>query len=464
MNQHTEKATGSQSRTEMVGVWQGVLKVGATELRMVVQIQTRADGSLTGTVDSPDQGATGIPISEVIFEDGRVRLVVQAVMGLFEGKLSEDGKQIVGEWRQSGVTFPLTLERTEKPPVVRRPQEPSKPYPYRELEVRFENKKAGVKLAGTLTLPAGKPPFPAVMLITGSGAQDRNETVAGHRPFLVLADYLTRRGIAVLRTDDRGVGGSTGDLKQATSADLAQDVIEGIRLLRLRKDIDRSRIGLIGHSEGALIAPMVAAQSSAVSFIVLLAAPALPGEQILALQTALIARGMGASPQDVDRVLKINQRFFDIVKKHKVSAETERELQQALKHVAESLSEEERKQFEQSGVQAQVSMLTTPWFRFFLTYDPRPTLHRVKCAVLAIYGEKDLQVPPKENAPALREALRLGGNKQVTVRVMRGLNHLFQHCQTGLPTEYARIEETIAPQVLQLIAEWIRQRKASKGS
>ncbi len=447
-----------QTSPNIVGIWQGTLKAGTVELRLVVKIEAQPDGKLTGSMDSPDQGAKGIPISEVSVQDGRVRLVVQAVMGLFEGTLSEDGKKITGEWKQSGITLPLTLERSEKAPEVRRPQEPRKPYPYREEEVQFENKKAGVRIAGTLTLPPGKPPFPAVILITGSGPQDRDETVAGHRPFLIIADYLTRRGIACLRTDDRGVGGSTGNLSESTSADLAEDVLAAIEFLKTREEIDHRSIGLIGHSEGGIIAPMVAARSSDVAFLVLLAAPGLRGEQIVLLQSELIAKSMGEFPEGIKRSLQLTRRLFQIVKRQKDDEAAQREIQQAVAAFAESLNEEERKELEQSATPKQLQQLTTPWFRFFLTYDPRFTLHKVRCPVLALYGEKDLQVPPKENAPAVYESLKAGGNKQVTVKVFTGLNHLFQHCQTGSPVEYARIEETFAPEVLKTIGDWILQQ------
>lgn len=456
----------TQVSQTIAGMWQGTLKVGTVELRIVANIEAHPNGKLTGTIDSPDQGVSGIPISEVTVQEGRVRLVLQAVMASYEATLSEDGKRISGEWKQGGVALPLTLERTDKPAEIRRPQEPRKPYPYREEEVVVENRKANVRLAGTLTLPSGKPPFPAVVLITGSGAQDRDETVMGHRPFLVLADYLTRRGIAVLRTDDRGVGGSTGDLSQATSADLAEDALAGVAFLKGRNEIDRARIGLIGHSEGAIIAPIAATRSSDVAFIVLLAAPGYRGEQIILMQSRLMARVMGESEANIRRATELNRRLFAIVMQGQDEQTTIERLQRHLAVFAEGLSPEERKALEQSGAEARLKEITTPWFRFFLAHDPRYTLHKVRCPVLALYGEKDLQVPPKENATAVYESLKAGGNRAVTLRVFPGLNHLFQHCQTGLPSEYARIEETIAPTVLQTIADWVvkQTRKSSRVS
>ena len=222
-------------------------------------------------MDSLDQGASGIPVETVTYKDGNLSLEVKSIRGVFEGTLKEDGKTIEGKWKQAGSVLPLVLNHIDKAPDLRREQDPVKPYPYAEEEVVYENKEAGVKLAGTLTLPRSEGPFPAVVLITGSGPQNRDEEILGHRPFLVLSDYLTRQGIAVLRVDDRGIGGSTGNFSQATTEDFAGDVLAGIEYLKSRKEIDPTRIGLIGHSEGGLIAPIVAVQSPDVAFIVMMA-------------------------------------------------------------------------------------------------------------------------------------------------------------------------------------------------
>ncbi|GAG08171.1 unnamed protein product, partial [marine sediment metagenome] len=216
------------SEISIEGIWEGKLKVPGTELRIVFKISKNSDGTLTATLDSPDQGATDIPVEEVIFIDNTLRLEVKSVGGVFEGKVSEDFLIIEGEWKQSGQTLPLTLKRVDKAVEIIRPQEPKKPYPYIEEEIVYKNKDAEIKLASSLTLPSGNAPSPVVLLISGSGPQDRNETIYNHRPFLVLADYLTRQGIAVLRVDDRGVGKSTGDFSQATSEDFASDVLAGI--------------------------------------------------------------------------------------------------------------------------------------------------------------------------------------------------------------------------------------------
>ncbi len=448
------------SASGIEGIWEGKLKVPGTELRIVFNISKNPDGTLTATLDSPDQGATGIPVEEVIFKDNTLRLEVKSAGGVFEGKVSEDFLVIEGEWKQSGQTLPLTLKRVDKAVEILRPQVPKKPYPYVEKKVAYTNLKAGVKLVGTLTLPSDKGVFPAVLLITGSGPQDRDETIYGHHPFLILADYLTRQGIAVLRVDDRGIGESTGDFSQATSEDFASDVLVGVEYLKTCKEIDPNKIGLIGHSEGGLIAPMVAVKSPDVAFIILMAGTGLTGEEILYLQGALISRVMGVSEEDIIKKRQFNEKIFSVLKEEEDSEIAEERLRQMFKEDWEKMSDEEKEQIGDPEVflEAQLQSLLSPWLKFFLTYDPKPTLSKVKCPVLAINGEKDLQVPPKENLSAIEEALKVGGNQNYTIKELSGLNHLFQTAQTGALSEYVKIEETISPVALKIVGDWILEQ------
>jgi fermentation-respiration switch protein FrsA (DUF1100 family) len=452
------------SASGIEGIWEGKLEVPGTELRIVFKISRNPDSTLTATLDSPDQGVTGIPVEEVIFKDNTLRLEVKSAGGIFEGKVSQDFLIIEGEWKQSGQTLPLTVKRVDKAAEMLRPQEPKKPYPYIERQVEYTNLKAGVRLVGTLTFPSDKGPFPAVLLISGSGPQDRNETVFGHRPFLVLADYLTRQGIAVLRVDDRGVGESTGDFSQATSEDFASDVLAGVEYLKACKEIDPNKIGLIGHSEGGIIAPMVAAKSSDVAFLVLMAGTGLTGEEILYLQGALISRAMGVSEEDIAKNRQFNEKIFSLIKEEKDEKTIEEKLRQMFMADWTELNEEEKKAIGDPEVylKAQLQGLLSPWFKFFLTYDPKSTLNKVKCPLLAINGEKDLQVPPKENLSAIEAALVAGGNKNFTIKELPGLNHLFQTAQTGVPSEYAKIEETISPIALKIIGDWILEQTRDK--
>jgi hypothetical protein len=333
--------------------------------------------------------------------------------------------------------------------------------------VTYENKPAHAKFAGTLTIPRGSGPFPAVLLLTGSGQQDRDEKLLGHRPFFVLADYLTRHGIAVLRVDDRGVGGSTGDVEHATTEDFAGDALAGIAFLKTRPEIDAHKIGLIGHSEGGEIAPMAANRSSDVAFIVLLAGPGLPGDQIVLSQMEFMLKESGASDALVARTRAFQQKLYAIVKEEHDAAALKTKLKGLYSEYTASLSPAEKNQAGAPGsedAETSARVLGSAWFRYFLSYDPRPALTRVQCPVLALVGEKDMQVPPKVNIPELEKALRAGGNKDFLVRELPHLNHLFQTCQTGSVVEYGKIEETFAPSALELIAQWIQGHTSGAAS
>jgi len=435
------------------GVWWGTLQAGAQRLRIVFRLQRDADGQLHGTIDSPDQAATGIPVSAITVEGNTIRIRSDAVQGEFVGALSEDGKQLAGTWKQGGQELPLTLTRGE-PPAPKRPQEPKPPFPYRTEEVRVPQPKGKFELAGTLTLPDGKPPFPAIVFFTGSGAQNRDQEIFGHKPFLVLADYLTRAGYATLRMDDRGVGGSGGDMRTATTLDFADDALAGVRYLQKRKEIDRKRIGLLGHSEGALVCAIAAAKAPReVAFLIMLAGTGVSGEQILYRQAALISRKSGIAEPLIERNRALQQRVFEILKRERDDTKAQEAIYEAF---AESLGTGTSLSDSQKAIfRAQAADHTTPWFRTFLTLNPAPYLRKVRCPVLALNGELDLQVDPEQNLPIIERALREGGNKQITIRRLPNLNHLFQKAKTGLITEYAEIEETFNPDALETIRKWL---------
>ncbi len=451
---------GAAVEKDYAGIWQGTLKIQGMELRLVFKIEKAEEGGYTATWDSPDQGATDLPMDSVTVEEDAIVMINKKAGVEVRGTLQPDGKHMQAVLKQAGMELPLELEKVEKVEEIKRPQTPQKPFPYQEEEVSYENTGAGITLAGTLTLPQGEGPFPAALLITGSGAQDRDETIMGHKPFLVLADHLTRRGIAVLRMDDRGVGGTTGNLGESTTEDLAGDVLTGVSFLKDHQEIDPQRIGLIGHSEGGIIAPMAAARSEDVAFIVLMAGTGLTGEEILYMQSELIARAGGTSEEDIQKSLNEAKRIYSVLK----SGQDKMAMEQALRRMYEEdmakLSEEERKKEELSeeAIEAQFKQILSDWFLYFLTYDPRPVLQEVRCPVLALNGEKDLQVPPKENLAEIGKALKAAGNSDVTLKEMPGLNHLFQTAETGAVSGYGKIEETISPAVLQLIGDWILER------
>jgi pimeloyl-ACP methyl ester carboxylesterase len=456
-------AQNQPSAPPVVGTWAGKLDVGnGMQLRLIFHVTAGEGGSLSGTMDSPDQGQTGLPLSAVTVTGDSVRFEFKAANAAFEGTFAADHQSIDGHWLQGAASFPITLTRSEGEAAPNRPQEPKPPFPYRSEDVTIPNASAGVELAGTLTLPQGEGPFPAAILVTGSGPQDRNETLLGHKPFLVLSDYLTRHGIAVLRYDDRGVGKSTGVYATATSEDNASDALAAVEFARSRPEIAADKVGIVGHSEGGLVGPLAAARSADVAFVVMLAGPGLPGRRILTLQGELINRAAGTPEEMIQHNTDIQNKLFDIVEAEPDPTAAAPKLLAALKESVATLPPEVRAQAAQEtsdqALQAQVAQVNSPWMRFFLTYDPRPTLEKVHVPVLALDGEKDLQVPPKQDLTEIEAALRRGGNKDVTTELLPGLNHLFQHATTGSPSEYAQIEETFAPEAMQIVSSWILAR------
>jgi pimeloyl-ACP methyl ester carboxylesterase len=447
--------------SNLEGAWEGALDVGAMKLRLALKVTKAADGALAAKLDSLDQGANDLQVDVISLKDGAVHFEMKRLLVAFDGTLNKEGSEIAGQFNQGGASFPLILKCVAKPTAPNRPQVPKPPYPYDEEEVSYENKRDGVKLAGTLTLPRGKSAFPAVILITGSGAQNRDEEMLGHKPFLVLADYLTRQGVAVLRVDDRGVGGSTGSVSNSTSDNFGADVLAGIELLKGRKEVNPKQIGLIGHSEGGLIAPMVAAQSNDVAFIVLLAGPGLPGEEILYLQSALILKASGAGAEALARQRATQEMIFNILKQEKDKVVVEKKLREEFDKWVASASEAEKIKAKQAA-EAQIKQALSPWFRYFLTYDPRLALAKVKCPVLALNGENDMQVLVTENLREIESTLKTAGNKDMTIVRLPRLNHLFQTSETGSPSEYGKIEETFAPVALKTIGDWILKHATSQ--
>jgi fermentation-respiration switch protein FrsA (DUF1100 family) len=440
------------------GLWEGTLQ---GTLRIVVHIRS-AEHGFAATMDSPDQSAMGLPIDTLAFARDTLRFEMRAIRGDFVGAMNAAGNELAGRWHQGTVTLPLTLKKTEHETQLVPPQEPKPPFPYAVDTVRVINHEGGVSLAGSLTEPRSGGPFAAVTLVTGSGPEDRDEMVFGHRPFLVLADHLTRAGIAVLRLDDRGVGGSTGNFAAATSQDFASDARAAVEFLKGRKEIAADRIGLIGHSEGGLVAPMVAVNSKDVAFIVLLAGPGLRGDSLLCLQVERIVRAAGADEATVHAETRLNRSLIAAFLQGGDSAAVSARVHQLIRDRLAQLPAPARTSFgdPDSLAESQLARLRSPWMRFFLTYDPAPTLRRVRCPVLALNGEKDVQVPARENPKAIGDALRAGGNRDFRTKALPGLNHMFQTAQTGAVSEYMRIEETMAPVALDEIAQWISSRTA----
>ncbi|MEO6051121.1 MAG: alpha/beta fold hydrolase [Pyrinomonadaceae bacterium] len=430
---------------DITGQWNGVLEVPGQKIPFVFNIE-KTETRYKSTLNIQSQGVKGLPVTATTYESTKLKMTMADLGAEFSGELSADDK-IVGALSQGGRSFPLTLSRGGIAPP-KRPQEPKPPYPYYSEDVKFDNPSAKITLAGTLTLPKKDGVFPVVVLITGSGPQNRNEELLGHKPFLVLSDYLTRNGIGVLRYDDRGIGESGGIFSTSTTQDFAADVRSAVDYLKTRKDVKKNKIGLIGHSEGGIIAPMVAANSKDIAFIVLLAGTGVPGDQILLLQKELIERASGASESDIQSGQKLNKGAFVIIKTTANPSEIEGKLSTYYK----------QNQVPDKDASAMTKQLSAVWMQFFITYDPSPILKKVKCPVLAMNGENDLQVPAKVNLDAIKQNLEKAGNKKVTIRLFPKLNHLFQESEIGSPSEYEKIEQTFSAAALKEVTDWIIQQ------
>jgi pimeloyl-ACP methyl ester carboxylesterase len=446
-------AAQSLQAQEITGKYSGMLTVQGTRLLISFTVSGDEDGYRT-TMELPGQGVKDIPVLTT-FEDSHIVFDVPMAGISYEGIYRDS--LIIGALRQDNQDFDLNLSKQMSGGIVAlRPQEPDKPYPYISEDVTFENSEAKITLAGTLTLPHDTGSFPAVILISGSGPQNRDEELMGHKPFLVLSDYLTRNGIAVLRFDDRGFGESTGDFRSAITPDFATDVASGIAYLKSRKEIDARNIGLIGHSEGGLIAPMVAAGNEDVSFIVLMAGSGIRGDRLVLLQEEAIERALGTSDNEIQRMLQTNSSLFDVIVHSDIDEDINSQLYERLEEsLRDSILRVPDGMTKEAYFSAQANLFTSPWVRYFLKYDPSQILEKVTCPVLAINGEKDLQVPSSVNLAAIADALKSGGNDAVKIKEYPELNHLFQESGTGSPMEYSLIEQTMAPVVLHDVMEWI---------
>jgi pimeloyl-ACP methyl ester carboxylesterase len=447
---------GAADESAFEGYWDGSIAVAGTALGIRVHFGYE-DGAWTGTIDIPMQGARGLPLDNIVVSGDSITFAIAGVPGdpTFNGIL--DGDTIAGPFAQSGQTFSFDLTRgTEEAP--KRPQDPEPPFPYSSEDLTFSHDD--VTLAGTLTIPEGEGPFPAVVLLTGSGPQNRDEEIFDHRPFLVIADYLSRRGIAVLRYDDRGVGGSTGSISQSTSADFVQDALAAVSLLDQDARVDGDRIGLLGHSEGALIASMAAAESEAIAFIVLLAGPGVPTTELLALQSEHVARAEGRDEETVKKIGALNRELTALVTSDVDADSMNAGIRRNITRQIELAPPGERPTGDvlERLIQGNIRQLSTPWFQDFIRIDPRVYLRQVTVPVLALNGTLDTQVIYTQNLPAIEAALAEAGNTDVTTRSMPGLNHMFQHATTGGVSEYAEIDETISPEVLEIIYGWIAER------
>jgi alpha-beta hydrolase superfamily lysophospholipase len=457
--------------------WNGTLEAGGQRLGMSLLVADASTGPV-GSIDIPVQGLAGFPALVERAADGTLTVTipvgVDAVMTLAP---AADGARLEGRFAQGGFEGPLVLEKGEaaEAMALKRPQTPEPPFPYSTREVTIPH-RFGHSLAGTLVVPAADPAnaerkVPAVVFVTGSGPQDRDETIAGHKPFAVIADALARAGIASLRYDDRGIGSSTGSFGPASTFDLATDADEASEWLKRQPGIDAARVGILGHSEGAIIAPLVsrwqreeAEPKDPVAFLVLIAPPALPGTDVLKRQMRQILEASELPPESVDEIVAAQAALLDGMAA-KIPVEQRVERARAL-IAAQAKAERGRTGREltpsetDEAVRAALAELSGPWMKVFLEYDPRTALAVTTVPVLAVWGSLDTQVDPALNAPELEKAVRAAGGTPA-VRIFPGLNHLLQPAKTGSPEEYAEIETTVDPAALAAIVDWVKATAAA---
>jgi uncharacterized protein len=445
----------------ITGNWQGILIAGPQKLKIVFHIKTDSAHSYLSSFDSPDQHAFGLPCSETSVKADSLVIIIKMINGGYHGKWN-GSDSIMGYFFQNGQNFPMGLGRSSDSEVVLlRPQTPKPPFPYNSEDLEYDNPVSGIHYSGTLTYPKSGGPFAAAILITGSGQQDRDETLFGHKPFAVIADYLTRRGYAVLRVDDRQMGKSTGDVERATSKDFANDVEASMHELQSRKEIDQKKIGLIGHSEGGLIASIVGSENATVDFIIMLAGPGLKGSKLLVLQSEAIARSTNPVENSVEANKNLIKFLIDAILYSRDSSEQSAEAWKGYLSwkkttdpdivAAMGLNEASAR----IQIRAQLDRMNTPWFVYFLQADPAVFICRLHCKVLALDGSKDIQVLPDQNLTAIETALKKSASKNYSTEKLPGLNHLFQHCKTCTVEEYGQLEETFAPEALQKIGDWL---------
>lgn len=428
----------------ITGSWSGELNVQSMKLPLVINIFEK-EGILTSTLDSPKQGAKGLPVKETIFDNRELSLDAPALGLKYKGILNEAG-EIHGSLSQNGMTFPLILKKGAVETVVelKRPQTPKPPYAYYTEDVTFKNETEGNLLAGTLAAPGEGKDFPVMVMITGSGAQNRDEELFGHKPFLIIADYLAKQGIGTLRLDDRGVGGSEPGKPGATSEDFAGDISSAVNFLAAR---GYTNIGLIGHSEGGMIAPMVNVMNNKLKFMVLMAGPGIPITELMKLQTYEVSKAAGVPEEQAKAAVVANSKLYTFINNYK-GDDLETDLRVLMQKEMPGLPE--------AQLESSVKQVANPWFRYFLAFDPDKYLSQAKVPVLAINGSLDTQVTSGENLEGIRRSLTRAGNKKFDIMEFENLNHLFQTAKTGSPAEYGTIEETISPKVLEKIGTWVK--------
>lgn len=435
-----------------IGDWSGRLLTPAQEMRIRFHIEEQDEG-LVGTMDSPDQDAFGIELDTVMRSDDSLRILIEDLSAEYKGVFL-NGDSLEGEWIQLGRSYPLNLAKGVELSASSREQTPEAPYPYRSVDTVFSQRTDGIRLAGTITLPEGDGPFPGLVLVSGSGPQDRDETIAQHKPFHVIADRLTKSGFAVLRYDDRGVAGSEGEFQTNTIADFVEDARAAYRFLKGYPKVNDDKVGMLGHSEGGMVASRLAAsKEDDPAFLVFMASPALRGDSILITQNRAILSKRGMKAELVDAQVKVLDSITTYIRNGRDPAFVDQRTRESV--------EREFGGFIDSSGQARLmkrykQYSNVAWFRSFIKDDPSRSYRKLDLPVLALFGENDLQVLPGPNARKMRNAFE--EDEDLRIEVIPGVNHLFQPDSSGLPSRYGRIDTTIHPPVLELLEEWSKEQ------
>jgi len=456
----------STSSINVNGIWEGKLNAGSISLRLNFHFEKDKDNNYSGTMDSPDQGIAGVPCEEVFLNGDSITVQVKPGIGM-KGLLTTDST-VTGNWDQGGKIFPISLKKVKEfSKAPNRPQTPKPPYTYNSEDVEYDNADKTIHYGATFTYPKGPGPFPTAILITGSGQQDRDETILAHKPFAVIADYLTKKGMAILRVDDRGMGKSTGDIINATSADFANDVETGLTYLKNRKEVDQKKMGMIGHSEGGLIASIVAARDHDIDFVIMLAGPGVKGSDILLKQTEDVMLSEGEPAEAVKEYCVIfKQLLNDFMTDNDTSAVrkkiTREYIQWKAKQSEKTLNDLKLgvdKSDDKKIIDAFMKDFSLPWTKYFIEADPQPLIEKFSCKVLALDGSKDIQVNAAMNLAAINKALKKSKSPSFETKELPGLNHLFQHCKKCTVEEYGELEETFSPEALDIMWEWLAKNQ-----
>lgn len=453
----------SFAQHSFTGIWEGKINAGA-EMTVIFTIKQDEFQKYTATMDVPGQGIKGIVSKEVVVSNDSIRINIKEFGGFYAGKQT-DNATIHGEWKQ-GMAIALLLKKVEKVEAVLRPQTPVPPFSYKTEDVIYHNKEKTIQYGATITTPHGPGPFPAVILITGSGQQNRDEEMLGHKPFAVIADHLTKNGFVVLRADDRGMGQTTGDPSTATTLDFSDDINTGIEYLKGRKEVNVKRIALLGHSEGGMIAQILGSKRKDIAAIVMLGAPGKSGAEVLTEQNREIFMLSGMSKEYADSYIELyasmlerskNQSGKDSVRA-RVTAVVENWLKKTPANIAMATTGISGEDSKGEFINNFTEVLALPWFQYFIGFQPDQYIVDITCPVLALNGSRDIQVLSRSNLSAIEAALKKSRSPGYLIKEYEGLNHLFQKCKVCTIQEYGALDETISAEVLKDIGSWLTAR------